>query len=213
MDGDLAPLPELARIAADAGAWLMVDDAHGIGVLGAGGRGTLEHFGLDPDRVPILMSTLGKALGCAGAFVAGSEALVETLIQQARSYIYTTASPPAVAEATRTALGIVRGEPWRRERLAALVARFRCGAQRLELDLLPSASPIQPILAGTAERAVSWSRALEAVGILVTAIRPPTVPEGGARLRITLSAAHTEAQVDRLLEALAGLPRDADHVA
>jgi 8-amino-7-oxononanoate synthase len=213
MDGDLAPLPALARVSNAAGAWLMVDDAHGLGVLGAGGRGSLEHSGLGLEQVPVLMGTLGKALGCAGAFVAGEEALIETLIQQARSYIYTTAPPAALAEATRAALAIVQDEPWRRERLGALVRRFRLGALQLGLPLMPSETPIQPLLAGGARRTLDWSRALETRGILVTAIRPPTVPEGSARLRITLSAAHREDQVDRLLEALADLPQEDGHAA
>lgn len=202
MDGDLAPLPQLARTTADMGASLLVDDAHGLGVLGAGGRGSLEHFGLGMDRVPVLVGTLGKAFGTFGAFVAGDESLVETLIQQARSYIYTTAPPPALAEATRTSLQIVREESWRRDRLRELVQRFRRGAVQLGLPLMASQTPIQPLLAGSAARAVRWSQRLKERGILVTAIRPPTVPEGSARLRITFSAAHHEAQVDRLLGAL-----------
>ena len=210
MDGDIAPLPALARSCAEQGAWLMVDDAHGLGVLGEQGGGSLEHDGLGPTDVPILMGTLGKALGSFGAFVAGDEALIETLIQQARSYIYTTAPPPAVAEASRAALRILRDEPWRRERLRALIARFRGGAGELGLSLMDSETPIQPLVAGSAARAVAWSRHLEEQGILVTAIRPPTVPEGSARLRITLTAAHDEAQVDRLLMALAELPREPD---
>ncbi len=213
MDGDIAPLPELARVCARQGAWLMVDDAHGLGVLGENGGGSLEHFGLGPAEVPILMGTLGKALGSFGAFVAGDQALIETLIQQARSYIYTTAPPPAVAEATRAALRLVREEPWRRDRLRELIERFRRGAEDLDLPLMPSSTPIQPLLAGTAVRAVEWSRQLERRGILVTAIRPPTVPEGSARLRITLTAAHDEGRLDRLLTALAELPRDIEHVA
>jgi 8-amino-7-oxononanoate synthase len=206
MDGDLAPLPELAPSRADSGAWLMVDDAHGLGVLGREGRGSLDHFGLDPEDVPILMGTLGKAFGTFGAFVAGSEELIETLIQSARSYIYTTATPPALAEATRASLDITRREHWRRERLAEWIERFRTGATRIGLNLMDSPTPIQPILAGSAEQALAWSAALEAAGLLVTAIRPPTVPEGTARLRITLSAAHTADDIDRLLAALARLP-------
>ena len=206
MDGDLAPLPELAAIARDSGAWLMVDDAHGLGVLGHEGRGSLDHFGLGPEDVPILMGTLGKAFGTFGAFVAGSEELIETLIQSARSYIYTTATPPALAEATLASLAITRREHWRRERLAEWIERFRTGATRIGLNLMDSPTPIQPILAGSAEQALAWSAALEAAGLLVTAIRPPTVPEGTARLRITLSAAHTADDIDRLLAALARLP-------
>jgi len=206
MDGDLAPLPELAAIAREAGAWLMVDDAHGLGVLGQEGRGSLDHFGLSAEDVPILMGALGKAFGTFGAFVAGSDELIETLIQSARSYIYTTATPPALAEATLTSLHLARREHWRRERLAEWIERFRTGATRIGLNLMDSPTPIQPILAGSAEQALAWSAALEAAGLLVTAIRPPTVPEGTARLRVTLSAAHTADDIDRLLAALARLP-------
>ena len=205
MDGDLAPLPLLANIAADQQAWLMVDDAHGLGVLGDQGRGSANHFGLQPTEAPILMGTLGKAFGTFGAFVAGSEALIETLIQQARSYIYTTAPPPAVAEATRASLRIVRQESWRRERLAELIGRLREQAQVLGLPLMDSPTPIQPIIAGDTRSALAWSQQLESEGILVSAIRPPTVPEGSARLRITLSAAHSDQQFDKLLNALSRL--------
>jgi 8-amino-7-oxononanoate synthase len=209
MDGDLAPLPELARLAREHDAWLMVDDAHGLGVLGEEGRGSLDHFGLGPEQVPILMGTLGKGFGTFGAFVAGSEALIETLIQQARSYVYTTAPPPAVAQATRASLRIARQESWRRERLSQLVSRFREEAMTLGLPLMDSETPIQPILAGSTEQALVWSRQLEEQGILVSAIRPPTVPDGSARLRITFSANHTERHLDRLLAALAKLQREA----
>jgi 8-amino-7-oxononanoate synthase len=207
MDGDLAPLPELAVACRRHGAWLMVDDAHGLGVLGEGGRGTLAHFGLAAADAPILMGTLGKAFGTFGAFVAGSEELIETLIQAARPYVYTTAAPPAVAEATRVALRIAQAEEWRREHLRRLVARFRAGAAAIGLPLTGSPTPIQPIVLGDAARALGWSAALESQGLLVAAIRPPTVPPGSARLRVTLSAAHGEAQVDRLLDALAALSR------
>jgi len=213
MDGDIAPLAELAELAEAAGAWLLVDDAHGFGVLGAEGQGTLEQLGLGADQVPILMGTLGKALGTFGAFVAGSVALIETLIQRARSYIYTTAPPPALAVASLESLRIVQAEPWRRAQLAERVAQFRQGATALGLPLLASTTPIQPLLAGSAVRALAWSRHLDDQGILVTPIRPPTVPEGQARLRITLSAAHSEAQVERLLRALATLPGRDGHDA
>lgn len=206
MDGDLAPLAELATLARQTGAWLMVDDAHGFGVLGPGGAGSVAQAGLGADAVPVLMGTLGKALGCFGAFVAGSDALIETLIQHARSFIYTTALPPALAEATREALRLARAESWRREKVIALVARFRAGAAELGLPLLESTTPIQPLIAGSAERALAWSAHLERRGLLVPAVRPPTVPDGTARLRIVLTAAHEEAQVDRLLDALASLP-------
>ena len=205
MDGDAAPLAQLATLASASDAWLMVDDAHGFGVLGPEGRGSVAAAGLSPDQVPILMATFGKAFGTFGAFVAGDDTLIETLIQQARTYIYTTASPPAVAEATRAALQIVRSEEWRRERLQTLIARFRRGAEQLGLALTPSRTPIQPLLVGDSAAAVALAARLERSGILVVAIRPPTVPAGSARLRITLSARHEEAHVDRLLDALAGV--------
>ncbi len=210
MDGDLAPLAELASACADHAAMLMVDDAHGLGVVGADGGGTLRVAGLSQRQAPVLMGTLGKAFGTSGAFVAGSEAVIETLIQRARPYIYTTAPPPAIAVATRAALRIVQTESWRREHLQGLLARFRKEAVGLGLRLLPTATPIQPVLAGSVERALAWSAALEQAGILVTAIRPPTVPAGTARLRITFSASHDDAQLDRLLDALAHLPEVAD---
>ncbi len=202
MDGDIAPLRRLAEICRQRSAWLMVDDAHGIGVLGENGAGSLEHFGLGLDEVPILMGTLGKAFGTFGAFVAGSEELIETLIQSARSYIYTTALPPALAAATRVSLRLVQEEGWRRERLQELIARFRRGVEEIGLPLMQSTTPIQPIVAGSSEQALEWSRRLEDEGILVTAIRPPTVPKGGARLRITLSCSHSDEQLQRLLQAL-----------
>lgn len=202
MDGDIAPLPEMVAAAKASNAWVMVDDAHGIGTVGANGRGVCEHFGLGVDDVPVLMCTLGKALGTFGAVVAGNDELIETLLQFARTYIYTTALPPAVAEATRASVQVLQQEPERRAHLAALVARFRQGAEQLGLPLMPSPTAIQPLLVGDSERALHISTALEARGILVTAIRPPTVPVGSARLRITISAAHSEQQVDRLLATL-----------
>ncbi|WP_111642728.1 8-amino-7-oxononanoate synthase [Marinimicrobium alkaliphilum] len=205
MDGDTAPLPALADLAEREGAWLMVDDAHGFGCLGATGAGCAEHFGLGQDRLPVLMGTLGKAFGTAGAFIAGSETLIETLIQFARTYIYTTAMPPAVAAASRVSLRLMAEEPWRREHLHTLIARFRRGAQSLGLQLMDSATAIQPIVIGSDADTLAMSDALAARGLLVIPIRPPTVPEGTARLRVTLSAAHTEAQVDQLLDALADL--------
>ncbi len=205
MDGDLAPLPELAALARQHDAWLMVDDAHGLGVLGARGRGSLEHFGLSADDVPMLMGTLGKALGSAGAFIAASVDVIEWLIQAARPYIYTTAMPAALAEATRASLKLVDDEPWRREHLRALIAHFKTGAQQLGLSLMPSDTPIQPILIGASEAASRLSNQLFAAGIHVTAIRPPTVPQDSARLRITLSAAHSMDDVDELLRQLARL--------
>lgn len=205
MDGDIAPLRELAALCTREGATLMVDDAHGLGVLGNDGAGSVAEAGLSEQDVPVLMATLGKAVGCSGAFVAGPAALIDGLIQFARTYIYTTAMPPALAAATRCAVTLARTESWRRQKLNALIQRFRHGAEQLGLPLMPSRTAIQPLLLGDAQGALEASRALEANGLLVVAIRPPTVPQGQARLRITLSAAHEEAHVDRLLEALARL--------
>ncbi len=203
MDGDLAPLPELARCARAHDLWLIVDDAHGLGVIGAHGGGALEHFALGSDAVPVLVGTLGKAFGSFGAFVAGSAALIEFLIQKARTYVYTTALPQPVAAATRAALAIARNESWRRERLAALIVRFRAAAHTLGVPLSASTTPIQPVVLGSPTGALAAQRELAAAGFWVVAIRPPTVPAGSARLRVTLSAAHTEAQVDALAEQLA----------
>ena len=203
MDGDLAPLPALAAVCRRHGAFLAVDDAHGLGVIGATGRGSLEHFGLSPAEVPALVGTLGKAFGSFGAFVAGSADLVETLVQRARSYIYTTALPPAVAAATRAALAVSIEESWRRERVLALTRRFRKLAHEAKLPLADSETPIQPVLLGEADAAVRASRKLLDQGLFVAAIRPPTVPAGTSRLRITLSAAHRDFDVDALVAALA----------
>ncbi|KXG80692.1 8-amino-7-oxononanoate synthase [Pseudomonas mosselii] len=203
MDGDCADLPALAKVARERGAWLMVDDAHGLGTLGAKGGGLVEHCGLGVEDVPVLIGTLGKACGTSGAFVAGSEELIEALVQFARPYIYTTSQPPALACATLKALDLLRREHWRREHLAALIQQFRTGAEQIGLTLMDSHTAIQPILIGDAGRALALSRLLRERGLLVTAIRPPTVPAGSARLRVTLSAAHSEAQVQLLLNALA----------
>ncbi|HWM66734.1 MAG TPA: 8-amino-7-oxononanoate synthase [Steroidobacteraceae bacterium] len=258
MDGDIGPLSALARVSRSHDAWLVVDDAHGLGVIGATGRGTVEHFGLDAEAVPVLMGTLGKAFGSFGAFVAGSAELIELLMQKARSYIYTTALPQPVAAASRKALEIAQRETWRRERVLALAARFRRGAEQMGVPLMgihgnaaaaissrantaASASvgdalagctsvggalaggalgggplsatiatrvevqpltPIQPVVLGSSEAALRAQQALFAAGFCVVAIRPPTVPQGSARLRVTLSAAHTETQVDELVEML-----------
>ena len=203
MDGDLAELPELASRAREKGAWLMVDDAHGFGTLGRKGGGVAEHFGLNLEELPVLVGTLGKAFGTAGAFVAGSEDLIECLVQFARPYIYTTSQPPALACATLKSLELLRRETWRREHLTALIRQFREGAQQIGLQLMDSPTPIQPIVIGDSAQALRLSRMLRERGLLVTAIRPPTVPAGSARLRVTLSAAHSEAQVQLLLNALA----------
>jgi 8-amino-7-oxononanoate synthase len=205
MDGDVAPLRELAALCADAQATLMVDDAHGFGVLGPHGSGTVNAAGLGQHQVPVLMATLGKALGCAGAFVAGPAALIEGLLQFARPYIYTTAMPPALAAAALEAVQLAQTETWRRAKLAALITRFRRGAGELGLPLLASSSAIQPLLLGSAAATLAAAQALERHDLLVTAIRAPTVPAGQARLRITLSAAHETAHVDQLLGALESL--------
>ncbi|MBJ2181594.1 8-amino-7-oxononanoate synthase [Pseudomonas veronii] len=202
MDGNLADLPALAREARAKGAWLMVDDAHGFGPLGANGGGIVEHFGLSQADVPVLVGTLGKAFGTAGAFVAGSDDLIESLIQFARPYIYTTSQPPALACATLKSLELLRAEHWRREHLNGLIRQFRHGAEQIGLTLMDSFTPIQPILIGDSAKAMALSRMLRERGLMVTAIRPPTVPAGSARLRVTLTAAHSAAQVQLLLNAL-----------
>lgn len=207
MDGDIAPLPQLVQAARQHSAWLMVDDAHGFGVLGKNGAGCCEQFGLTQDDVPVLMCTLGKAAGTFGAFVAGSNDLIEYLINEARTYVYTTALPPAVAEATRTSLRLFVDDAWRREQLHKLIQQFREGAKALGLELVESQTPVQPVVLGDTQRALRWSNVLLERGVLVTAIRPPTVPKGTARLRITLSAAHSEGDVDCLLESLDVLHR------
>lgn len=201
MDGDIAPLPELATTADLHDARLMVDDAHGFGVLGKEGAGSVAHYKLQ-EEIPLYMATLGKAAGVFGAFVAGSEELIETLIQRARAYIYTTALPPGVAEALRMSLKIIQQDNERRERLYAHIKQFRNGASELGLRLLNSPTAIQPIIVGDDSTVIEMSRRLFELGFAVSAIRPPTVPEGSARLRITLSANHTEEQIEQLLVAL-----------
>lgn len=200
MDGDIAPLPALLALAQAHDAWLVVDDAHGFGVLGDG-RGALSHFGLASERI-VYMGTLGKAAGVAGAFVAAHPVVIETLLQTARQYIYTTASPALLVEALRESLRVIRDDVPRRTHLAALVEAFRTRARDLPWRLLPSSTPIQPLVVGKSEAAVRVSDALAARGILVPAIRPPTVPAGTARLRVSLSAAHTAADVAQLADAL-----------
>jgi 8-amino-7-oxononanoate synthase len=207
MDGDFAPLPDLVATAKTQGGWLMVDDAHGLGVIGAKGGGILEHYQLNQNDVPILMGTLGKGFGTFGAFVAGSEILIETLIQKARTYIYTTAFPAAVAEATRASLKLVIADNWRRDKLKQLSEHFKAGALQLGLPLMSSDTAIQPLLIGDSQRTMSLSNALLEQGFLISAIRPPTVPQGSARLRITFSALHEEQHIDQLLDAFARVYR------
>ena len=205
MDGDIADVSALATTSAQHDAWLMIDDAHGFGVLGEQGRGTLSHCAVSTSEVPIYMATLGKALGTAGAFVAGSEALIETLVQQARSYIYTTAQPAAVAAATLESLRIVADQPELREALHANIIYFKQCAQQAGLELHPGETAIQPIIIGAVDKTLELSQQLFEHGFHVSAIRPPTVPEGSARLRITLSAGHTHSHIDQLISTLSEL--------
>ena len=205
MDGDKAPLKELISVCNVNHAVLVVDDAHGFGVLGKTGGGLLEEKEISVGDVPIFIATFGKALGTAGAFIAADKTIIETLIQFARTYIYTTAQPPALVGATLASLEVLESELWRREKLGVLVKRFCSGASALGLNLLSSETAIQPLMIGGSENASRISHDLFDEGFLITAIRPPTVPEGSARLRITLSATHTEEQVDRLLETLGSL--------
>ena len=204
MDGDIAPLADIASLCERYAAWLIVDDAHGFGLLGPSGRGALAHFGLDSPHIAYV-GTLGKAAGVSGAFVAGSEQLVELLIQRARAYIYTTASPPALAAALVKSVELMQAEDWRRQRLVDLSARIARNLKLRRWRLLPSKTAIQPLIVGENSETFALSDALASAGILVPAIRPPTVPKGSARLRISLSAAHTDADVDLLIETLRGV--------
>lgn len=202
MDGDIAPLQDLAALSCRYKASLVVDDAHGFGVFGMHGAGVLNYLKLNQTEVPLMMATFGKAVGCAGAFIAGPENLIELLVQKARPYIYSTAMAPALAVAAKQGLRLMEKESWRQESLFKLIKRFRSGAQRAGLQIQASPSPIQPLITGSANRAIRLSDALFEKGFLITAIRPPTVPKNSSRLRITLSASHSESHVDELLEAL-----------
>jgi 8-amino-7-oxononanoate synthase len=203
MDGDIAPLRSLSLVARMQEALLYVDDAHGIGVIGEHGRGCVAEAGLGVADVPLQLVTLGKALGGSGALVVGDEAMIQHLAETARPYIYTTAVPPAQAAAALAAVKLARRDDWRREKLAELVGVFRAGARQHGLELMPSDTPIQPLLCGAESTVMGLSAALEAAGFLVSAIRPPTVPEGKARLRVTLSALHTVPEVRALTDAIA----------
>jgi len=202
MDGDIADLPALSALCKKHNSWLMVDDAHGFGTVGKTGKGCLEHFSLDQADVPIYMATLGKAIGTAGAFIAGSEELIETIIQQARTYIYTTAMPAAIAEATRCSLQIIQNEPRHLHNLHDNISYFRRSCADMSLAIANSKTAIQPMIIGDDYEASLISQALFERGFLVTAIRPPTVPEGTSRLRITLSAKHTHEHIDQLIDVL-----------
>ena len=201
MDGDIAPVPALLELCTRHDAYLLIDDAHGFGVLGAQGRGTLAHFGITSERV-IYMATLGKAAGVSGAFVAGSDELIESLVQNARTYIYTTATPPLLAQALLASLQVIEQEDWRRVRLRELIGQLQRELAGGPWQLLPSETPIQPLLVGGNDEALGLSARLAAQGLLVPAIRPPTVPQGTARLRISLSADHNAEDVTRLTAAL-----------
>jgi len=202
MDGDTAPLADMAALCLEHQGWLAVDDAHGIGICGPGGRGSVAAAGLDSTQVPILTGTLGKAFGCFGAFIAGSEKLINHLVNEARSYIYTTAMPPALAASARAALRRVIEDDWRREQLQSLIRHFRQGAASRGLVLMDSDSPIQPMIIGESQATLNLAAHLRQQGFLVIAIRPPTVRKGSSRLRITLSAAHQPVQLDALLDAI-----------
>lgn len=200
MDGDLAPLSKLSAIARENNSWLMIDDAHGIGFLGEQGRGSLSYHNLLIEDVQILVGTFGKAFGTFGAFVAGSDIIIESLIQFARTYIYTTALSPAIVQATRASLKLLQDENWRREHLVSLIKKFKQGAQQLNLPLLPSITPIQSIIIGNVACASAVALRLKQLGILVALVRPPTVPINTSRLRISLNANHTEKEIDYLLD-------------
>jgi len=204
MDGDIAPVPELLALCERHDAWLLVDDAHGFGVLGRQGRGVLAHFDVSSPRV-IYMATLGKAAGVFGAFVAAQGEVVEWLLQRAHSYIYTTATPPLLAHALRKSVDLIEHEAWRRERLSELIIVLKQTLKLRNWRLMPSTSAIQPVVIGANEEAVAVSHALARDGLLVPAIRPPTVPQGTARLRISLSAAHEVRDVERLATSLNAL--------
>jgi 8-amino-7-oxononanoate synthase len=203
MDGNLAPLPELLALCERHGAWLFVDDAHGFGVLGAQGGGALEHFGLRSPNL-VYVGTLGKAAGVGGAFIAAHASVIELMIQRARPYIYTTAAPPALAHALLTSLDIITGDEGAalRSHLQLLIAQLDADLRLARWQRPPSSTPIQPIIIGANDEALRVAAALYAQGLWVPAIRPPTVPKGTARLRVTLSAAHTHDDVAQLVASL-----------
>jgi 8-amino-7-oxononanoate synthase len=202
MDGDIAPLKEIAAISARHAALFCVDDAHALGVLGEGGRGALEEFKLSQTDVPVMVGTFGKALGCFGAFAAGTDPIIEFLVQKARPFIYTTALPATICAAVEAALGLLREEAWRREQLFDRINYLRTCARDVCLPLGDSRTPIQPLIVGSAANACALSEGLYSDGIFVAAIRPPTVPLGTSRLRITLSSSHSREHIDRLIAAL-----------
>ena len=203
MDGDIAPLLDLVLLTRSQDAMLYVDDAHGIGVLGPEGRGSVAAAKLSSKEVPLLVLPMGKAFGGQGAVLCGSEAIIDHISETARPYLFSTAPPPAMAAAMRASLKLIRNEPWRRAKLASLISRFRRSGMRHGLPLHDSQTAIQPIMLGDNHKALKVAKSLEAQGYLVSAIRPPTVPDGQARLRVTLTALHSEEHVDGLIKALA----------
>ncbi|WP_166264257.1 8-amino-7-oxononanoate synthase [Marinobacter caseinilyticus] len=211
MDGDIAPLRELAQLCHRHDALLVVDDAHGFGCLGPQGRGSVLAQGLTEAEVPVVIGTFGKAFGTSGAFVAGPALLMDYLVQKARTYIYTTAMPPALALASCASIDLVERDDARRAHLAHLVTKFRTAMTALNYQLMPSETPIQPVMVGDARAALKLSADLEKQGLLVTAIRPPTVPQGASRLRVTLSATHTDADLDRLIAGFAASAPQTTH--
>ncbi|MDQ3185790.1 MAG: 8-amino-7-oxononanoate synthase [Pseudomonadota bacterium] len=208
MDGNVAPAADLLALCEKYDAWLLLDDAHGFGVLGQQGRGTASYFNISSPRI-VYMATLGKAAGVFGAFIAAQSEIIETLIQQARSYLYTTATPPLLSHVLLKSLELIEWEEWRREKLAQLAAQLIKEVQSLRWKLLPSVTPIQPLIIGENDKALQLSEALRERGILIPAIRPPTVPQGSARLRISLSASHNMEDVARLAAVL----RDLDNTS
>ena len=205
MNGDIAPLSELTAIAKQNKSTLMLDDAHGIGVLGCKGKGVMDYCGATPQEVQILVGTFGKAFGTFGAFVAGNKIIIESLMQFARTYIYTTALPAIIVEATRASLKLLQHETWRRDHLGSLIKKFKQKAAKLHLPFLPSDTPIQPLIISDVKHAASIALCLKQSGILVALVRPPTVPLNTSRLRISLTVNHTENDIDYLLDRLGEL--------
>ncbi len=206
MDGDIAPVAKLLELCEKYDAWLLLDDAHGFGVLGQQGRGIVSHFNISSPRI-IYMATLGKAAGVSGAFVAGQAEIIKILIQYARSYIYTTATPPLLSHAVLKSLALIEREEWRRKKLMQLIGRLKRELQSLRWRLLLSVTPIQPVIIGESSEVLQISNALRERGFLIPAIRPPTVPQGSARLRISLSASHSIEDVKQLAMVLRELEK------
>lgn len=200
MDGDLVPLPQLVEISEKYGCILMIDEAHATGVLGKRGSGATEHFGVE-DRVPVVMGTLSKAIGSLGGYIAGSQELIDFIRNRVRSYIFDTSLPPASLAASITAIDIIENEPERREHLWNMVNKFKMGIENTGLRILPSHSAIIPVLIGDAEPALNFAKMLRENGVFTPAVRPPSVPHGMCRIRVTIMAKHTEDHVETALKA------------